>query len=181
MLHPPLLDAPARLLLRQADLSLELAQTRRRPVEMSLALCALGRAYLLLPSLASAESCFELALHWGRLAASRDLEADLLGELCEVAARQAVAADARHPGQGQAARERAREHAEAAGRLASKVADPAWEVKLLLRLSDGLDRCGERDEALQLQTRAMRLLSGAAAGGAAEASMLPGLGRLADA
>ena len=66
-----------------------------------------------------------------------------------------------------------------ASTLAGRVADPSWEVQVLLRISDVLDRCGDRDDAVQLQTRALRLMSGAAAE-AVDPALLPSLGRLAD-
>ena len=35
---------------------------------------------------------------------------------------------------------------------------PHWEIKVLLRASDVLDRCGDHDDAITLQTRAMELM-----------------------
>ena len=45
----------------------------------------------------------------------------------------------------------------------ARVADPQWEIKVLLRVSDVLDRCGDHDDAVELQSRAMRLMYGDAA------------------
>jgi hypothetical protein len=59
------------------------------------------------------------------------------------------------------------------------VADPDWEIKVLLRVSDVLDRCGDRDDAVQLQTRALRLMAHDATA-QIDPRVLPGLGRLAD-
>ena len=44
--------------------------------------------------------------------------------------------------------------------LAGHVADAQWEVTVLLRISDVLDRCGDHDDAVQLQARAMGLMYG---------------------
>ena len=64
--------------------------------------------------------------------------------------------------------------------LAARVADPRWEVTVLLHLSDVLDRFGDRDDAVNLQTRALRLMSSAGSSAAPDPMWLPGLGRLAD-
>jgi hypothetical protein len=47
---------------------------------------------------------------------------------------------------------------EAAG-LAGLAADPDWEVAMLLRVSEVLDRCGEHRESIAIQTRALTLIS----------------------
>jgi hypothetical protein len=60
------------------------------------------------------------------------------------------------------------------------VADTGWEAQVLLRISDVFDRCGDRDDAVQLQTRALRLMSGSLKAGGADPALLPSLGRLAD-
>ena len=45
-----------------------------------------------------------------------------------------------------------------AARVATRAADPHWEIKVLLRASDVLDRCGDHDDAITMQTRAMTLM-----------------------
>ena len=60
----------------------------------------------------------------------------------------------------QKALERTRERASEVAGLASGVSDPEWEVKVLLRISDVLDRCGDHGDAVELQSRAMRLMYG---------------------
>ena len=42
--------------------------------------------------------------------------------------------------------------------VAAHAADPHWEIKVLLRASDTLDRCGDHDDAITMQTRAMTLM-----------------------
>jgi hypothetical protein len=176
MLEAPLLEEPAREALRQAAAALDLAERRGQPYEMSLALTAVARGYGVLDVHATAEAYFELALRWARAAGSTDHTVDLLCSLCETAARLASAQDAAAPGSGHAARERARDHAFEASTLAGRVADSAWEVTVLLRISDVLDRFGDRDDAVLLQTRALRLMSGVAP----EVVQVASLGRLAD-
>ena len=148
---------------------------------MAQVLTALARCYAALAELPSADACLQAALRWAGAAGAADQCVDLLCELCELAACQADEALAARPevrAPIRAARERARDHALDAAALAGRVADAGWEVKVLLRISDVLDRCGERDEALQLQTRALRLLAGHRS--RTDWNQLPGLGRLAD-
>jgi len=58
----------------------------------------------------------------------------------------------------QAALERTRDRAFEASAMAAHVADPDWEITVLLRISDVLDRCGDHDDAVALQSRAMHLI-----------------------
>ena len=53
--------------------------------------------------------------------------------------------------------ERAREQAEEAARLARRTADPSWELAVLMRASDVLDRLGEHGQAIALNCRALSL------------------------
>ena len=48
--------------------------------------------------------------------------------------------------------------------LAGQATDPCWEIKVLLRVSEVLDRCGDHDDAISLQTRALALMSSEATG-----------------
>ena len=64
-----------------------------------------------------------------------------------------------------------------AGQLAARVSDADWEVKVLLHISDVLNRLGDHDDASQIQARAMRRMAGTQATNVSE---MPGLGRLAD-
>ena len=48
----------------------------------------------------------------------------------------------------------------AASARAHRVADPDWEIKVLLRVSDALERCGEHEDAASLQVRALQLMVG---------------------
>ena len=175
-----LLDPAAHETLREANQALVAAQRRCQPFAMSQALAAVARAYAQAGAMASAEACLEAALRWARCAGSVDHVVDLLCELSETAAGLAVGNEASAQGSGHAARERARGHVFEASTLACHVADPDWEARVLLRISEVLDRCGDRGDAVQLQTRALRLMSGGLAGGGLDPTLLPGLGRLAD-
>lgn len=149
----------AREALRRAASCLDAAELRGRPGEMSQALAAMAAGYRRLGADAEAESVLESALRWCRLAGSTDGVVDLLCALAETAARLAATQEAEGRGRGRAARERARDHAFEASQLAAHVADPRWEVQVLLRISEVLERCGDRDDALQLQQRALRIVT----------------------
>ena len=60
--------------------------------------------------------------------------------------------------QARNARDLARDMAFEAARVATHASDAHWEIKVLLRASDVLDRCGDHDDAITLQTRAMELM-----------------------
>ncbi len=112
-----------------------------------------------LRALASAEATFAAALRWAHHAGSRDHLVDLLCELAETAAAHLHADTVAQPSDGRvlhAARERARDHAFEAARLAGQVADPAWEVQVLLRASRVLEECGDHADAMRLQQRALK-------------------------
>lgn len=172
-------DEAARTALRAAAAALDAAEVQAEPHAVSAALAQMARSLAAMQALAQAETYLEGALRWSRAAGSTDQTVDLLCELCDLAERQAQTQDARATGLGHAARERARDHAFEASTLAGRVADPDWEIKVLLRISDVLDRCGDRDDAVQLQTRALRLMARDASS-SHDPRVLPGLGRLAD-
>ena len=179
MFEAPQLDETARDAMRIASAALDEAEGRGDPYEMSQALVLVARGFARLQAAASVEAYLERALRWARQLRSIDMTVDLLCELADAAERLAQAQDAERPGQGHAARERSRDHAFEASLLAGHVADPDWEIRVLLRISDVLDRCGDRDDAVQMQARALRLMSGSNEG-ALDPHVMPGLGRLAD-
>jgi tetratricopeptide (TPR) repeat protein len=177
MTPQPLLEEPAREILRLACRVLDAAEHSGSAMAISQALASVAHAYSALSEHAFAENCLDEALRLGSAAPSMDWRAELLCLLCETAVQVAAMREEADPGSGHAARERARDHAFEASQLAARVADREWEVKLLLRVSDALNRLGDHDDATGLQTRALRLINGSRSLDVAE---LPGLGRLAD-
>ncbi len=182
--------------LRRACASLDLAEVTGSPYSMSRALTEVARSHLELGALATAEAHFESALRWARLCGSPDHVADLLCESADVAVRVAAAqepATASMPGSGtrpadftsepsrnrasHAARERARDRAFEVSQLAGRISDPTCEARLLLRVSELLERCGDHADAMQMQLRALNRLGGVAP---RDPSLLSGFGRLAD-
>ena len=167
--------------LRQAARALDAARRRASsPFAMSCALTAVARACRGLHDEVNAEGYLDEALRWARAAGSIDLVVDLLCELCEVCAAQGLATCEDDEGLDPAACERMRDHAFEASTLANRVADGSWEAKVLMRIGAVLESCGDRDDAVLLQTRAVRLMSGSLTGGAPDPALLPSLGRLAD-
>jgi hypothetical protein len=177
-----LADGPARDALREAMQQLsqaEQADSTGQASAMCQALTETARALAGLHAYGPAESYLAQAQRWALMMGGHDLRADLACAMAEVATNAADLAEA----QGQrersrAARERARDHAFEAARLASLTTDPNWEVRVLLRASDVLDRCGDHDDAVQLQQRALVLM------GLGQADLPPGdplaAGRIGD-
>lgn len=145
---------------RRALASLELAALTGRPWALVEAHREVACAYREAGALASASAMFEQAMRWAPLVGSVDARADLLCEWVELLAEQSDALERLEVGAGRPARERARDAVFEAGQLAARVADPRWEVTMLLRLSDVLDRFGDRDDATLLQMRALQLTVG---------------------
>lgn len=87
-----------------------------------------------------------------------DQAVEILCLLAETSCTLAEAHAQDDPRRGHAARDRTRDRAFEAAGLAGHVADPRWEIQVLLRISDVLDRCGDHEDAVQLQARAMRMM-----------------------
>jgi hypothetical protein len=162
-----LAEVGRRSSLRDALQALDAAAATPQPFTMSEALAEVGRSYALLQALPSAICNLEQSLRWAWLTGSNDLAADRLCELCELRVRHAdelacsddAGPEAGVAAQRQAARAAARDDAFAAAAIASRVADPQWAIKLLLRVSDALDRCGDHGDAAAFQCRALELMS----------------------
>lgn len=185
----PSATEPLREALRRACASLDLAELTGAPFAMSQALAEVARCYRDLQAEADAELHFERAVRWARVCGSTDHLADLTCDLADAAVRVALAQDlhcaldgsagAQPPGRSaaHAARERARDHAFEASRLSAHVSDEICEARLLLRVSDILERCGDQADAKQMQLRALNVIGGVAP---RDPALVSGLGRLAD-
>ena len=174
--EPALFDAD----LRNALASLRAAGARPDAFGMSRALADAAARYEAVGALPSAEACLDAALVWARAGDSHDHLVDLLCASCEAAARRAEWDERQQRGSGSAARERARNLGFDAAILAGRVADRDWEARVLMRIGDVLERCGDHGRAAMLETRALRILKGGAATAALDPHLMPGLGRLAD-
>ncbi len=150
---------PARPSLSDAQSRLVAARSAGRTHEVIDALTALARCWAGEQAWGTAEAHLEEALRWAWLAGGCDARVALHCEAAEMAALDAERSAERNKA---GARRRALTHAGEAARLSEHVACPAWEVVVLLRASDVFDRCGERDEAVALQTRAVLMMALAA-------------------
>jgi tetratricopeptide (TPR) repeat protein len=155
----PLPHGPARQALDLAVRRLDAAELERDPDEMSAALAGISRCYRALSAWAPAIDYMQQALRWTHAVGGVDQRVELLCELAELACSSAEACDAADSRDAHIARECARDRAFEAARMAIHAADAHWEIKVLLRASDVLDRCGDHDDAIALQTRVLRLIS----------------------
>jgi len=159
----PLPYGPGRAALDLAVRRLDEAERERQPAAMCEALAGIARCYRALSAHAHAMDFMHQALRWSYATGSVDQRVELLCEVAELscAASEHVGARGGDDGERQArsARELARDMAFEAARVAAHAADPHWEIKVLLRASDTLDRCGDHDDAITLQTRAMTLMA----------------------
>ena len=144
--------------LQAASAELLRCRSGASPYETFAALSDLAHCYAEQGSLATAEAYLDEALTWSRVLGSQDAQVDLLCQLAELATRAAELDEKVSNKAAFEARARACGHALAASALAPKVADPSWEIKVLLRASDVLESCGQRVEAIELQIRAVQLL-----------------------
>ena len=156
---PALPDGPARAALELAVRRLDYAEQDREPASMSDALAGIARCYRGLAAYPTAMDFMQQALRWSYALGGVDQRVELL---CELAELSCEAADAAHGEDGERqrvlARDCARDMAFEGARVAAHAADPHWEIKVLLRASDVLDRCGDHDDAITMQTRAMTLM-----------------------
>ena len=170
-------DNKTREGLREAIAALETALRSGHGWAVAEAHLGLARCYNVLGELSFALALLEKGLAYAQ---GVDQRVELLCERISTLAQHAAQLEAQRTGHGRATRELARDHIFEASRLAGGVADPRWEVKVLLHLSDVLDRFGDRDDAVNLQTRALRLMQHPGGESAIDPSQLASLGRLAD-
>ena len=149
-----------RAALDMAVRRLDEAERDRQPAAMSDALAGIARCYQALAAYAHAMDFMRQALRWSYALGGVDQRVQLLCELAELSCAAADDASAGEDGERQArsARDLARDMAFEAARVAGHASDAHWEIKVLLRASDVLDRCGDHDDAITLQTRAMELM-----------------------
>jgi len=158
----PLLDD-----LREALRQQQIADAHGHPLLRCEALTGTARSLAAAQAWDASEACLVLALQAARqLLAADDLQADLLCALAELCCQAADAWAADHDGDGggpvlpapsHPVRARAHHWADQAAQQAARVSDSAWQVTLLLRAADVLERGGELDEAARLQRQALAL------------------------
>lgn len=175
---PVIHDNAAREGLRDAIAALEVAQASGLACAVAEAHPSLARCHAQLGAPGLAISLLGQALAH---AAGLNQRVELLCEGIGVLAEQADQQEAERASSGRTAREATRDHIFEASGLAARVPDPRWEVKVLLHLSNVLDRFGHRNDAVHLQTRALRPMQALGGESATDPRRLAKLGRLADA
>jgi tetratricopeptide (TPR) repeat protein len=158
--EPALPYGPERAALELAVRRLDEAELDRQPAAMSEALAGIARCYRALSAYPHAMDFMHQALRWSYALGGVDQRVELLCELAELSCAAAEDASGGEDGERQArsARDLARDMAFEAARVATHSSDAHWEIKVLLRASDVLDQCGDHDDAITLQTRAMELM-----------------------
>jgi tetratricopeptide (TPR) repeat protein len=158
--EPALPYGPERAALELAVRRLDEAELDRQPAAMSEALAGIARCYRSLAAYSHAMDFMHQALRWSYALGGVDQRVQLLCELAELSCAAAEDASGGEDGERQArsARDLARDMAFEAARVATHSSDAHWEIKVLLRASDVLDHCGDHDDAITLQTRAMELM-----------------------
>ena len=154
--RPDAMNDTARQALRLAMRVLDLAEASVKPHTMCQAQAQVARCLMVMKDFDSAEAYLGKALGSTRLIPGVDARVDLLCELAEVTA--SLAESKAEDTARYAALERSRDHAFEAARLAGQTTDSHWEIKVLLRISDVLNRCGDHDDATHMQERAITLL-----------------------
>lgn len=149
---------PPRDALAAALKALDIAERMARPAPLAQSLAQVGRCYRGVGALEAAEWYLQRALRWSPVVGVADFGLELLCDLAEVAVQQAEALRLLAPEAALQARERARDRCFEAAGLSSATADAGWEVHALLRIADVLDRCGDHDDAVNVQCRALHLL-----------------------
>lgn len=146
--------------LRDTLRQLEAVQASPRPWALAEAHRAVAGAYRGLGAWPSAAANLQAARRWAQAGQARDLDIDIACTLVETLADAAEAAEQQQRGHGRPQRDLARDLVFDVTQQAASAADAQWEIGVLLRLSDVLDRFGDRDDATQLQIRVLQLTVG---------------------
>ncbi len=163
--HSPFLqESPDRAALGVALTSLDAAEHRGEPACLAQALTHVAHCYHRVGMSAHRRWYLQQALRFSAMLSAVDTSVDTLCELAEASVDCTDAYDDEEDGPRQAhkARDQARDHVYEAARLASRSSDPQWEVTVLMRVSELLDRMGDHDDAVSLQRRAVGLISNGA-------------------
>lgn len=138
--------------------ALDRAEEAGHAAALSLAFAEVARCHRAMGLLEPAEWYLQQALKWARMLGAVDSSIDLLCELADIAVSRAAKMAPQEARRAHMALELARDHAYEASELARQCADPHWEVNVLMRVSETLNLCGDHDDALALQCRALHLI-----------------------
>jgi hypothetical protein len=179
MIKPMKLAPEAQAAMQAAEATLAEARADGRPYGICLHLRQLAHLQAGALQLEAAEHGLQQALRWAHAGLGADLQVDILVDLCDLCDLWSQAEDQQPHGEGEAVRERLRGYVAQARERAPAMSERGAEARVMLRLSAILNRCGDRDDAAQMQARALRLINGPAVE-TGNPHVMPGLGRLAD-
>ena len=154
--------------LEQAMRALDLAEQSGHAASLSLAHAEVARCHRAMGLLEPAAWYLQQALSWSRLLGAVDTSIDLLCELADISIARLTNMGPMESSRRQLMLDKARDQAFEAAELARQCADPHWEVNVLMRVSETLNLCGDHDDALALQCRALQLIVKTATGLALE-------------
>jgi hypothetical protein len=152
-------DTDPQRLLRQALSALDRAEQDAAPTAVIPALTQAAQAYRGLGAPAIADWYLRKAIAAAR---AHGTVQSVVSVLCASADLAAAVTNAKTCGDNdvrRAARERARDQGFEAALLAAQSEDTAWEIDVLMQVSDVLDRCGDHDDAVALQCRVLELIN----------------------
>jgi tetratricopeptide (TPR) repeat protein len=153
-------EESARQTLRRAEAALDEAEQQGEPALLSQALAWLAQCHRQVGALAEAVWYAKRALAVARGLPAVDGSVDALCALAELSVERAARLNAGDEPRGvHRLHEAARDHAFEASQLAQHCADAEWEVSVLMRASEVLDRLGDHDDAITLQRRMIQLIT----------------------
>lgn len=165
-------ESPARKALALALANLDGAEHRGEPATLAQSLTHVAHCYHVLGMSAHRRWYLQQALRFSNLLSAVDTSVDVLCELAEAAldCKDDFDADEEDGRREHSARDQARDCLYEATRLVSRSSDPQWEVTVLMRASELLDRMGDHADAIAIQQRALALISARAS----QSSLEPG-------
>jgi tetratricopeptide (TPR) repeat protein len=151
----------AQAALATALAELDAAELHGEPARLAESLADVSRCYATIGMAAHRRWYLQQALRFSALLAAVDTSVDLLCELADacIDGSSASGEESDDPQQARCSRDMARDRLYEATRLAARSADPQWEVTVLLRVSDLLDRMGDHEDAVAIQRRALDLIN----------------------
>jgi tetratricopeptide (TPR) repeat protein len=160
-------EGTSRKALALALTALDAAEQRGEPARLAQALSNVAHCYRMLGMSAHRRWYLAKALPYANALSAVDTSVDLLCELaeslldCDEASQPDGADDASEEDSRKSynTRDQARDCLFQAAKLATHSADPQWEVTVLMRASEVLDRMGDHDDAVAIQRRAVMLIN----------------------
>jgi hypothetical protein len=150
----------ARQALRNAEAALDEAEHKGEPARLSQALAWVAHCHHRMGALAEAVWYAKRGLAVARGLSAVDASVDALCTLAELSVERAARLDTSDETRGvHRLQDAARDYAFEASQVVQHCADANWEVAVLLRASEVLERLGDHDDAIVLQRRMVNLIT----------------------